>query len=87
MVLFSLLYGIISLNVSYYGKMITYLEMTMPMAVLSLIIWMKNPFNGNRLEVEIYPIKYHDIVCISVLTAAVIPRFLAASAHAKKLSP
>lgn len=87
MVLFSLLYGMISLNISYYGKMITYLGMTIPIAVFSLIIWMKNPFNGNRLEVEIYPIKHHDIVRISVLTAAVIPRFPAASAHAKKLSP
>lgn len=54
MVLFSLLYGMISLNVSYYGEMITYLGMTMPMAVFSLITWLKNPFNGNRSEVEIY---------------------------------
>ena len=62
MVLFSLLYGMISLNVSYYGEMITYLGMTMPMAVFSLITWLKNPFNGNRSEVEIYHIKRHDIV-------------------------
>lgn len=41
MVLFSLLYGMISLNVSYYGEMITYLGMTMPMAVFSLITWLK----------------------------------------------
>ena len=37
MVLFSLLYGIISYAFAYYGEMITYLGMTMPMAVLSLI--------------------------------------------------
>ena len=71
MVLFSLLYGMISLNVSYYGEMITYLGMTMPMAVFSLITWLKNPFNGNRSEVEIYHIKRHDIVLMSVLTAVV----------------
>ena len=53
MVLFSLLYGMISLNVSYYGEMITYLGMTMPMAVFSLITWLKNPFNGNRSEVDV----------------------------------
>ena len=57
MVLFSLLYGMISLNVSYYGEMITYLGMTMPMAVFSLITWLKNPFNGNRSEVEM--VLYH----------------------------
>ena len=64
MVLFSLLYGMISLNVSYYGEMITYLGMTMPMAVFSLITWLKNPFNGNRSEVEIYHVKT-DISTIS----------------------
>ena len=32
MVVFSLLYGIISFMFSYYGEMITYLGMTMPMA-------------------------------------------------------
>ena len=36
MVLFSMLYGIISYTFSYYGEMITYLGMTMPMAVFAL---------------------------------------------------
>lgn len=35
MVLFSLLYGIISYAFAYYGEMITYLGMTMPMAVFA----------------------------------------------------
>lgn len=75
MVLFSLLYGMISLNVSYYGEMITYLGMTMPMAVFSLISWLKNPFNGNRSEVEIYHIRRNDILLMSLLTAAVTALF------------
>ena len=33
MVIFSLLYGIISYTLAYYGEMVTYLGMTMPMAV------------------------------------------------------
>lgn len=33
MVIFSLLYGIISYTFAYYGEMVTYLGMTMPMAV------------------------------------------------------
>lgn len=33
MVVFSLLYGIVSYSFSYYGEMLTYLGMTMPMAV------------------------------------------------------
>ncbi|MBE6696263.1 MAG: nicotinamide riboside transporter PnuC [Ruminococcaceae bacterium] len=49
MVIFSLLYGIISYSFSYYGEMITYLGMTMPMAIFALISWLKNPYNGKLL--------------------------------------
>ena len=53
MVVFSLLYGIISYTFAYYGEMITYLGMTMPMAVFALISWLRNPYNGNRAEVRV----------------------------------
>ena len=53
MVLFSLMYGVISWSFRYYGEMITYLGMTMPMAVVALVSWLKNPFNGNRAEVKV----------------------------------
>lgn len=43
MVLFSILYGIISFRFRYWGEMITYLGMTMPMAVWSAIVWFRNP--------------------------------------------
>ena len=43
MVVFSILYGIISFRFRYWGEMITYLGMTMPMAVWSAITWFKNP--------------------------------------------
>ena len=47
MVVFSLLYGLISYRFAYYGEMLTYMGMTLPMAVFALISWMKNPFNTN----------------------------------------
>lgn len=53
MVIFSLLYGIISFTFAYYGEMLTYLGMTMPMAVFALISWLKNPYNGNNTEVKV----------------------------------
>ena len=53
MVVFSLLYGIISYTFAYYGEMVTYLGMTMPMAVFALISWLKNPYNGNKSEVKV----------------------------------
>lgn len=37
MVIFSVLYGIVSFSFAYYGEMITYLGMTAPIAVLAVI--------------------------------------------------
>lgn len=52
-VFFSLLYGIISYTFDYYGEMITYLGMTMPIALVSVISWLKHPYEEGKSEVEI----------------------------------
>ena len=70
-IIFSLLYGIISFSSSYYGEMITYLGMTAPMAVFALVSWLKNPYNGNRSEVEIRRLRKKEIPVIVLLTSAV----------------
>ena len=75
MIIFSLLYGVISYGFSYYGEMITYLGMTMPMAVFSLISWLKNPYKGNKSEVKISKLKSSDKIIISVLTVLVTTLF------------
>ena len=71
MVIFSLLYGIISYSFSYYGEMITYLGMTMPMAIFALISWLKNPYNGNRAEVRVNAISKKETLLLWVLTGIV----------------
>jgi len=71
MVAFSLLYGIISYTFSYYGEMITYLGMTMPMAVFALISWLCHPYQGNRAEVKVNRIGRGEQVCMWLLTVAV----------------
>ena len=53
MIAFSLLYGAISYTFAYYGEMATYLGMTMPMAVIALVSWLKNPYGGNHAEVRV----------------------------------
>ncbi len=70
-IVFSILYGIISFSSSYYGEMITYLGMTAPMAVFALISWLKNPYNGNKSEVEIRRLKKKEVPVIVLLTTAV----------------
>jgi len=62
MVIFSLLYGIISFTFAYYGEMITYLGMTMPMAIFALISWLRNPYNGNKTEVAVNTISKTETV-------------------------
>ena len=71
MVAFSIIYGIISYSFAYYGEIITYLGMTMPMAVFSLISWFKNPYNGNKSEVAVNYISEKEVCFMVILTIAV----------------
>ena len=71
MVIFSLLYGIISYTFSYYGEMITYLGMTMPMAVFALISWLRNPYNGNKAEVKVNDISKTETIFMWIGTLIV----------------
>lgn len=75
MIVFSLLYGIISYTFSYYGEMITYLGMTMPMAVFALISWLKNPYNGNKAEVRVNTIGKKESVLVWLLTVVITVLF------------
>jgi len=70
-IIFSLMYGVISYKFSYFGEMITYLGMTMPMAVFALISWLRNPFNGNRSEVTINSISRTETVFMFFLSVVV----------------
>ncbi len=71
MILFSLIYGIISFSFSYYGEMITYIGMTMPMAVCALISWLCNPYKGNRAEVKVNSICNRECIFMWILGAIV----------------
>lgn len=74
-VVFSVLYGIISFTFSYYGEMITYLGMTAPMAIVTLIVWLKNPYNGSRSEVTVNKLRRKESVLIFILTTVVTVAF------------
>lgn len=71
MIVFSILYGIISLSFAYYGEMMTYLGMTAPMAVFALISWLRHPYQGNKAEVKVNRICGKEIVFMLLLTAVV----------------
>lgn len=75
MIIFSVLYGIISFTFSYYGEMITYLGMTAPMAVIALVSWLKNPYNGNKAEVKVNRLTKKEIIFMILLTAVITYNF------------
>ena len=75
MVIFSLLYGVISYTFSYFGEMITYLGMTGPMALFAFVSWLRNPYNGNHAEVAVNRLKSKELARMYVLTAVVTVGF------------
>ena len=71
MIVFSLLYGLISYTFSYFGEMITYLGMTGPMALFALIYWLRNPYKGNHAEVAVNRIGKWEYSGMYLATAVV----------------
>lgn len=71
MIIFSLLYGYISYGFAYYGEMITYLGMTLPMSVFSLVSWLKNPYKGNKSVVAVNRVGKKEIPFMLLLTLGI----------------
>ena len=75
MVVFSLLYGLISYGFAYYGEMITYVGMTGPIALLSVISWLKHPFEGDEPQVEVAQLTLKSVVSMLFLSVIVTAVF------------
>lgn len=75
MIVFSILYGSISWCFRYWGEMITYLGMTMPMAIWSTITWIKNPSKENGNEVAIQNLNWKHVVALFFLGFVVTSGF------------
>ena len=73
-VIFSVFYGIISFYFSYYGEMITYLCMTAPMAIISIISWIKHPYKDSN-EVEGNRVTKKQTAVMLILTVIVTIAF------------
>lgn len=75
MVVFSILYGIISFRFRYWGEMVTYLGMSMPMAVWSTVTWIKNPSKENGNEVKIQKLSWKNWALLTFFGAIVTGGF------------
>ena len=65
--LFSLLYGVVSYKLHYWSEMLTYLGMTAPMAVLALISWVRHPYKDSG-EVSVQKLSGKQMVGAAMLT-------------------
>ncbi len=82
-IVFAVLYGIISYSYAYYGEMITYLGMSAPIAAISVVTWVKHPYKKSASEsgksqggeVAVSTLKPKTIVILTLLTMAVTTAF------------
>lgn len=68
-VVFSIFYGVISFKFRYFGELITYVGMTAPIALMSAVTWLKNPYKKGESEVKIAKLTKGKIILMIVLTA------------------
>ena len=74
MIVFSVMYGVIAVQSRYYGEAITYLGMTAPMALLALITWLRNPYQGSA-EVAVRRLTGRQWLVMFILTLVVTAVF------------
>ena len=72
---FGTLYGIISYGYAYYGEMITYLGMSVPMAAISLVSWLRHPNGDKRNEVRVGALRRMDAILLPLLSVALTVLF------------
>ncbi len=73
-IVFAVFYGIISCRVRYWGEVITYLGMTAPMALLALITWLRNPYQGTA-EVRVHRMTIRQAAVMLLLAAVTTATF------------
>ena len=73
-VVFSILYAIVSFQFHYYGEMITYLCMTLPIAIVSIISWLKHPYK-DKGQVEVAKLTRKSILFLLIATIVVTTVF------------
>lgn len=75
MLIFALLYAIISWKQRYYGELITYVFMSAPAALMAMISWLRHPFQKGRNEVRVARLNLRKIALMIVLSILVTTAF------------
>ena len=72
--IFALLYGIISFFFGYYGEVVTYVGMSAPTAIIALVAWIRHPYKESS-QVEIAHMTAKRWVLLGFFTIAVTVEF------------
>ena len=67
---FAIVYGIVSIKLRYYSEVITYLGMSAPAALFSLISWLRNPYKDSEV-VSVSSLTKKKLALSVLLTIAV----------------
>ena len=70
-IIFASLYAYISLSFKYYGEMITYLVLSLPIAFMSIFTWMKNPYRKGENVVKIHVLTLKEVLIMILLATSV----------------
>ncbi len=71
MTVFCFMYAYTSYEFKYYGEMITYLAMSMPIAFITIFTWIKNPYKKGENVVKISKLSLKEVLLMIVLTIIV----------------
>ncbi|MBQ8664094.1 MAG: nicotinamide mononucleotide transporter [Eubacterium sp.] len=68
-VAFCILYALVSFQFRYYGEMITFLCMALPIAIASIVTWLRNPYAEKEVKVQV--LKKRGFLWIGICTVLV----------------
>lgn len=75
-VVFAVFYGMISWQFRYYGEVATYLLMTAPIAMASVITWLRNPYSEREVKVGKLSLKKWVLLVLSACLVTVLFYFI-----------
>ena len=70
-IIFCILYALCSYTFKYYGELATYLFMSLPASIISLVVWLKNPFQEDKTEIKIEKLSKYKIVISIILSLTI----------------
>lgn len=74
-IIFSALYAAYSYTQHYYGEMIIYLALMIPIHSFSIVSWLRNKYNGKACEVKINTLKKTEYLYVGLGAAAITVAF------------